>query len=104
MRHDTFWPSIASSADGNYLVAVVNGGGIWTLQTTPSPQLNLTPASNNLAFSWLVPSANFVVQQSPDLVSWSSVTDTPALNLTNLNNELSISPSNSSGFFRLISQ
>jgi hypothetical protein len=33
-----------------------------------------------------------------------TLTNTPALNLTNLNNELTLSPSNSSGFFRLISQ
>ncbi|HEY5298864.1 MAG TPA: hypothetical protein VIK59_13235 [Verrucomicrobiae bacterium] len=51
-----------------------------------------------------MPSTNFVLQQSSDLISWSSVTATPALNLTNLNNELMLSPSNSNGFFRLISK
>ena len=66
--------------------------------------LNLMPSSTNLALSWLIPSTNFVVQQSPDLILWSSITDAPTLNLTNLNNELSLSPTNSSGFFRLMSQ
>ena len=95
------WKAVASSADGNQFVAVAYGGGIWTYQTTPAPQLNLTPSPTNIAISWLIPSTNFVLQQSSDLISWSSITDTPTLNLTNLNNELSISPTNSTGFYRL---
>ncbi len=95
------WVSIASSADGSKLVAVVNGGGIWTCQTTPTLQLNITPSNPNLELSWLVPSTNFILQQSPDLSSWTDVTDTPALNLTNLQEEVVQSPTNSSGFYRL---
>jgi hypothetical protein len=97
------WTCVASSADGCELLAG-NGGGTWISLTTPSPQLSAAVSSTNLSLSWLIPSTNFVVQQSPDLISWSSVTDAPALNLTNLNNELSFSPTNSSGFFRLMSQ
>jgi hypothetical protein len=63
--------------------------------------LNVLPAGSNLAISWLIPSTNFVVQQSSDLISWVDLTNTPTLNLTNLNNELIISPTNSSGFYRL---
>jgi hypothetical protein len=66
--------------------------------------LNLSISSSNLAISWTIPSTNFVLQQSPELISWADVTNAPALNLTNLNNELSLSPTNSSGFFRLMSQ
>jgi hypothetical protein len=102
------WASVASSADGNQLVAVAaplvnnyNYSGIYIYQTTPSPQLNVLPAGSNLAISWLIPSTNFVVQQSSDLISWVDLTNTPTLNLTNLNNELIISPTNSSGFYRL---
>jgi hypothetical protein len=95
--------SVGVSADGCELLSGASQG-IWMYQATPSPQLNLTSSSTNLAFSWLIPSTNFVVQQSPDLISWSSITDAPALNFTNLNNELSLSSTNSSGFFRLMSQ
>jgi hypothetical protein len=95
------WNSIASSADGNKLVATVQGGGIWTLQTTPAPQLNLTTSNTNLALSWLIPSASFILEQSPDLISWSSVTDALTLDLTNLNYELKLSPSNNISFYRL---
>jgi photosystem II stability/assembly factor-like uncharacterized protein len=99
------WSRFASSADGCRLFAArFEGQGIWVGQLTPSPQLNLTASNTDLVFSWLVPSTNFVLQRSPDLISWSSVTDASVLNLTNLNNELALSPSNSSGFFRLISQ
>jgi photosystem II stability/assembly factor-like uncharacterized protein len=92
---------VASSADGNKLVAAANLGGIYTLQTTPSPQLNLTPTNGSFKLSWLIPSTNFVMQQSSNLASWSNVTNTPVLNLTNLQNEVILSPTSSSGFYRL---
>jgi hypothetical protein len=78
-------------------------GGIYTWQTTPAPQLNLAASSTNLFLSWIVPSTNFVLQQSPDLISWEDVTNTTTLNLTNLQNQITLLPANSS-FFRLISQ
>jgi hypothetical protein len=104
-----YWFAIASSADGDTLLAsgatsVTGTSRIYISQTVNAPELNISPASGNLALSWLIPSTDFVVQQSSDLVSWSSITDAPALNLTNLNNELSLSPTNSTGFFRLMSQ
>ena len=98
---NTNWVSVASSADGNKLVAAMRAGGIWVSQTTPSPQLSITPTNNNFILSWLIPSTNFVMQQSADLFSWSNVTNAPVLNLTNLQNEVVLSPSNSIGFFRL---
>jgi hypothetical protein len=99
--------SVASSADGNQLVVVAesltsyNSSGIYIYQTTPSPQLNISPESSNLTLSWPIPSTNFVLQQSSDLTLWADVTNAPALNLTNLQNEVTLSPSNSSGFYRL---
>jgi hypothetical protein len=95
------WTSVAMSADGSKLVAVSRPGGIYTLQTTPAPQLNLATSSSNLALSWIIPSTNFVLQQSSDLTSWADVTNTPVLNLTNLQNEVILSPTSSSGFYRL---
>jgi hypothetical protein len=97
------WYSVASSADGNKLFACVNGGGIWTLQTLPTPQLNVALSDTNLRFSWIVPSTNFVLQENSDLTTtdWVTLTDVPTLNLSNLNDEVVLSPSNSSGFYRL---
>jgi hypothetical protein len=105
--NNNIWISVASSADGNSLVAATYISGnapIYISHSTPTPTLSLTSSSGNFGLSWLIPSTNFIVQQSPDLVSWSSVTDRPALNFTNLSYELSVSPTNSSGFFRLMSQ
>lgn len=97
------WSGIASSADGSILAAA-STAGIWVLQTTPTPQLNIAPTDSNLKLSWIVPSTNFVLQQSFDLSSWSDVTNTPALNLTNLQDEVVLSPTNSGGFYRLESR
>jgi hypothetical protein len=101
------WSGVASSADGAKLVAVAVGdqsirpSPIYTLQTILMPQLNLSPTNSNLTLSWIIPSTNFVLQQSADLISWSDVTNAPALNLTNLQNQVTLSASNSSGFYRL---
>jgi hypothetical protein len=98
------WQSVVSSADGGKLVAAVGyGGGIYTLQTTPAPQLNLASAGHILTVSWIIPSTNFVLQQNLDLTTtnWTEVTNLPALNLTNLQNQVTLSPSNSSSFYRL---
>jgi hypothetical protein len=96
------WASVASSADGCKLAAVAYGGGIWTLQSTPAPLLNITP-TNGLRLSWIIPSTNLVLQQNLDLptTSWVTLTNPPAFNLTNLQNEVILSPTNPNGFYRL---
>lgn len=103
-----FWKSIASSADGNKLVAAIEyfdehliGGGIWTSQSKPAPSMQIMPTNKNLKLSWLVPSTNFVLQCSADLSSWTDLTNQPALNLTNLQNEVFLPFSGSGGFYRL---
>jgi hypothetical protein len=102
------WSCVASSADGSKLVGsaypgrlLVYFGGIYTSQTTPAPSINLTPTNSNLTLSWIVPSTAFVLQQSSDLGSWTDMTNTPVLNLTNLQNEVILSPTGSSIFYRL---
>ena len=107
----TNWSKIASSADGTKLAAAVAGnfyvpnagGGIWTSQITPSPIVNLSPTNNNLALSWLIPSTNFILQQNSDLTTtnWSAVTNAPVLNLTNLQNQVTLPAPASNAFFRL---
>ncbi|HZI33025.1 MAG TPA: hypothetical protein VFF11_11840, partial [Candidatus Binatia bacterium] len=95
------WGDIASSADGHKLAAIVKNGGIWTAQTTPAPTLNIKPAGDSFDVSWLVPSTNFVMQQSSDLLAWEDVTNMPVLNLTNLENEILVPSTNSSALYRL---
>lgn len=100
------WSSVASSADGGKLVAVATGGGIWTLQTTPTPNLNIAPASNNLLLSWVIPSTNFVLEQNSDLTTtnWTDVTNTPVLNIANLHDEVTLPLTGSNSFYRLANQ
>jgi photosystem II stability/assembly factor-like uncharacterized protein len=108
------WGFVAASADGSKLVALIGTGvidgftevswnGIYAFQTTPSPQLNLVPSGSYLDVSWIIPSTNFVLQQNSDLstTNWTDMTNLPVLNLTNLQNEVILSPTNSSGFYRL---
>ena len=102
------WTGFACSADGCKLVGSANHsrynrdvGGIYTAQIIPTPQLGLTPTNGSFKLSWLIPSTNFVMQQSSDLASWSDVTNAPVLNFTNLQNEVILSPTGSSGFYRL---
>jgi hypothetical protein len=100
------WTCIAMSADGNKMVAaagVYPSGQIYASCSIPTPQLNLIPANSNLTVSWIIPSTNFVLQQNLDLTTtnWTDVTNPPMLNLTNLQDEVILSPTNSSGFYRL---
>jgi DNA-binding beta-propeller fold protein YncE len=100
------WTCAAMSADGNELIATIGGpstaGGIYVSQTTPAPQLNLSASANDTVISWIIPSLDFTLQQSPDLLSWTDVTNLPVLNLTNLDNQVVLPPPAGNGFFRLM--
>jgi hypothetical protein len=65
--------------------------------------MNTTPANGNLTLSWIIPSTNFVLEQNLDLTSmnWTDVTNMPVLNLTNLQDEVTLPLTNGSGFYRL---
>jgi hypothetical protein len=103
------WFSVASSADGGTLIAAAivdqsfNPGYIYTSWPTPSPQLRISPANPDLKLSWIVPSRNFVLQQNSDLTTtkWMAVTNALVPNLTNLQYEVVLPPTNNRGFYRL---
>jgi hypothetical protein len=99
------WNAVALSADGARMVVTVGYpsyvGPIYTTQTTPSPALNLSASDNETVISWIIPSLNFTLQQSPDLLNWTDVTNLPVLNLTNLQNQVVLPPPDGNNFFRL---
>jgi hypothetical protein len=95
------WWTIATSADGTKLTAGVWNGGVYTLQVTPTPSLNIALANNDLTLSWLVPSTNFLLEQSSDLSNWMGLSNAPALNLTNLHDEVVVPITAGHGFYRL---
>jgi hypothetical protein len=95
------WNAVALSADGAKLVVTVGApsvGPIYVSQTTPVPVLNLSASDN--VISWTIPSQDFTLQQSSDLLNWTDTTNVPVLNLTNLENQLAL-PSIGNSFFRL---
>ena len=101
------WRAVASSADGAKLVAAAGGfsdGLIFTLQATAAPRLNITLSGLNLLIAWTIPSQSFTLQQNSALTTtnWTDVTNTTALNLTNLQNQVMMAWSSSVGrFYRL---
>jgi photosystem II stability/assembly factor-like uncharacterized protein len=97
------WAGVASSADGCKLVAVANGGGIYTWQTTPTPTLSITTRSGALLISWVIPSMRFILQQNSSLTStnWTDLIAPVALNLTNLQEQVSIPAPTAPMFYRL---
>lgn len=98
------WGGAAVSADGCEFMAA--DGFVWAGYNTPSPQLNIQSSDQALNLSWLIPSTNFVLQQNPDLTTtnWTAISNTPVLNFTNLQQQVSVPSSPSNTFFRLIAQ
>lgn len=103
---DGCWSAVACSADGANVVAVMNGGGIYRWRSTPQPILHAARSGGNLVLSWTVPSLPFVLQQTPDVLAqgWSDVTNAPALNHSNLRNEVTLSAPAAAVFYRLVSR
>ena len=94
------WGQVIYSADAGELFATPSSGFVETFQFTSSPQISLSPTNNNLKLSWIIPSTNFILQSSADLSSWTDLTNQPVLNLTNLQNEVYLSPTGNI-FYRL---
>ena len=100
---------MASSADGGALVAVAasdanidaNSGAIYLAQSIQPPLMSVAPIAGQLELSWLIPSTNFVLEQSPDLYNWTEVTNTSILNLANLQEQMVVPATNVTGFYRL---
>ena len=97
--------SAAVSADWSE-IAVIGVDGFWIGHTTPSPQLNVQGQGTNLVLSWLVSSTNFALQQNSGLATgnWTTLSNIPTLNLTNLHQELTLLAATNSSFFRLMAQ
>lgn len=101
------WMGVASSADGNthFVAGAISAaqGQVWISQSTPAPQLNISPTNTNVLLSWIVPSTNFTLEQNSDLstANWTAITNVPALNFTNVQFEVTLPEANSQGFYRL---
>jgi hypothetical protein len=95
--------SLTASADGAKLTAFDFSGRIFISQSVPSPALTVARSESLICLSWLIPSMDFKLQQSPNSAGtdWADVTNQPILNYTNLNYQLTLTPSSQAMFFRL---
>ena len=100
------WAGAAMSADGTkwFLTSQsnsnTNSGRVYSWQTTPSTTVTVAK-QNGLLLSWLIPSTNFVLQQSFDFTSWSDVTNEPVLNFTSLQYQVTLQAPLDKAFYRL---
>jgi hypothetical protein len=99
------WQAVAYSADGGKLAALVGypGGGLYTSQATAPPVLSISGSNGNALISWIVPSVDFRLQENSGLTTtdWMDVTNTPTLNLTNLQNQVIVPLPTGNRFYRL---
>jgi hypothetical protein len=95
------WQAVAWSADGHKLAAVAQNGPIYSGQVPLA--LGIALSGPNALLSWPYSATGFVLEQNPDLTTtnWTEVTDAPALNLTNWQKQLNISPTAGQQFYRL---
>jgi photosystem II stability/assembly factor-like uncharacterized protein len=99
--------SVVSSVDGSRLAAALGhwpGPTLYVRQTTPVPLLKILSGPGSLALSWLLPSEPFVLEESPDLLTWSQADATPTLNYTNLHYVANLPAPIAPKFYRLLSQ
>lgn len=83
-------------------MAVSLGDRPYEARSIVSPVLNVNPSGPNVALGWTVPSTNFILQQSGDLVTWAAVTNMPVLNLTNLQEQVAMPATSGAVFYRLV--
>jgi hypothetical protein len=100
---DTTWHSIACSADGTKLVAVVYGGGIWTAQARiqTMPSLTTTHTGSSVIVSWPYPSSGFVLQQNTSLSTTNWTASGFTITTNGSINSITINAPTGNLFFRL---
>jgi hypothetical protein len=102
------WKAVAGSANGAALVAVVQGGVIFSLisevQTPAVPALQIQLVQGNVVLAWPAGGAAVVLQQSTNLLgsNWTDVPVTPTV--TNGQNQVTVPMTGSQTMYRLRSQ
>ena len=91
------------TADGNKMGAVINGT-IYMFQKVAPQVLSVTASASGVLLSWIVPSTPFVLQQSQDLATWTTVTNQSVLNFTNLRYQVELPFTTTQSFYRLKTQ
>ncbi|MGO9199216.1 MAG: leucine-rich repeat protein [Limisphaerales bacterium] len=101
---------LAMSADGCALFAAGMAdlapnftGAVATFETNPAPSLAVTRSGRVLVLSWVVPSMNFVLEQSADPggTNWTDVPGTPVLDYSTLQERVTVPAPAGPMFYRL---
>jgi hypothetical protein len=97
---------IVVSADGSQLVVGAYGDHIYKLNSSPKPDLNIVFSPSGANISWIVPSQDFVLQRNSGLskIGWIDIQIAPVLNLTTLQNQITIPSPTGATFYRLVSR
>jgi photosystem II stability/assembly factor-like uncharacterized protein len=102
------WTGLAMSADGSIMFGSTSyypSAGLLTARLPAQPSLKIAPSGSNLQFSWPLPSAGFVLQQSSRLTgtNWFAVTN--AVVPCGYYNQVTIPPpSAGNAYYRLANQ
>lgn len=96
------WQALAASADGSVLFAASANGGIWVRRSPPAPRLAIAAAPSAALLSWVIPASALTLQQGDETFSnWTDVTNPPGINLSNLQQQLTLPMTTSGSFYRL---
>jgi len=107
------WTGLAMSADGLKLTGVFMDGccgnlhpGAVAQQQALAPAMGIGVSAGRLVVSWVVPSANFALQQSSDIgvANWTDVPSAPVLNYSTLREEVTVPSPGKQMFYRLVSR
>jgi hypothetical protein len=105
------WTGLAMSADGSRLIGVfldsfseIFTPGLVVQQAALAPVIEIGVSPGQLVLSWVVPSANYALEQSLDIgaVNWTNVTTAPVLNYSTLREQVTVPASGRQMFYRLV--
>lgn len=106
----TRWSSVTISADGAKSFATEGGVGFANyglvyarIADSLPPKLGIHPSDAVINLTWIVPSSSFVLQENSDFTTtnWTDVQINRSLNFSNLTYQVTESPRNGQGFYRL---
>jgi hypothetical protein len=93
------WSGIASSGDGSNLVASISGGTIY--HYPPLPVCRIVSTESNIVVSWPVQLSGYNIQQSSDLFTWATATNTVFSDPVTWQNQLLVPIQSGNAFYRL---
>lgn len=100
------WGAVASSADGGKLFAAAGNleqatGPIYRSRSVQRPWADIMRTNGHVMVSWFVPSTNFILLQSSNLLKWTTVTNKPVFDIHSAQDEVTLVITNKPRFYRL---